>query len=51
MTHCQCQDFWFRHAPERLPIDLVEGLDVGEARLAQQAACGALTAADDLGLQ
>src|SRR6516162_1028073 len=40
-----------RHALELGPIELVERLEVGKARLAQQAARGALVPIGDLGLE
>ncbi len=47
----QLQQLRPRDALERRPVELVEGLDVGKARLAQQAARGALTAVGDLGFE
>ncbi len=38
----QFEDLGFRHAFERCPVDLVQRLDVGETRFAQQPAGGAL---------
>ena len=51
LAACQLQDLRPRHAFERRPVELVEGFDIGKARLAQQAARGALMAVGDLGLE
>ena len=44
-------ELWPLDAPERVPVELLEGLDVGEARLAQQACDRAIAAGQHLCLE